>query len=49
MAGIVVWHSPSLYIYFDHLKGLSKVYERSQKWDEYANTLLEIAMLFGNA
>ncbi|KAH9978973.1 TPR-like protein [Lactifluus volemus] len=30
-------------------QGLSKVYERSQKWDEYANTLLEIATLFGNA
>jgi hypothetical protein len=49
MAGIVARHSPSLYIYSVHLKGLSKVYERSQKWDEYANTLLEIATLFGNA
>ena len=24
-------------------------YERGQKWDEYAETLLELAILFGNS
>ncbi|KAI9449401.1 TPR-like protein [Lactarius psammicola] len=30
-------------------QGLSKAYERGQKWDKYANILAELATLFGNA
>ncbi|KAH9083896.1 TPR-like protein [Lactarius deliciosus] len=30
-------------------QGLSKAYERGQKWNEYANILTELAALFGNS
>ncbi|KAI9442528.1 TPR-like protein [Lactarius indigo] len=30
-------------------QGLSKAYERGQKWSEYANVLTELAALFGNS
>jgi hypothetical protein len=40
---------PSLNVYSLRHQGLSKVYERGEKWDEYAETLLELAMLFGNS